>query len=518
MSSPLLARAAHPAARLCLVALILGCGDSSGPATPAGISAFAGTPQTGTVGAPVSTPPAVKIVDDGGNPVAGERVTFELFGGGGSITGAVATTDRSGVARVGSWTLGTTAGENRLRATSGTLPPVIFTATGQPGAAHDLLVTPMPLVVAGIGATRPLGVRVTDVHGNQHVAPPVQFTSLDAGVASVSAAGVVRGEAYGATTVTVTSGALSRQVGVSVIGHPILTEVARLPVSNAFGIAVSPLGAVYVTSGSHLARATLPSLSFALGPLVGQLPVAIAFDAAGARAYVANVDGRSVSVVDVATNTQTHVGALPEPVMSVAVAPDGRIYAGLGSGGVAVLDPPSGSSAFAPRATIRLDAGPALPPRGVGYVNGLAPHPTQPLLYASAPDGGAVFEIDLGAGTVRRVFDTGGKPQGIVVSADGSELYVANEGGPAEIWSLATGTRAATFPGAGGGFGIAVSPDGRQLYMTASRDGLLYVLDVAGRSVVHTLAPGGVPRRVAFSPEGGMAFIANGEGWVDVLR
>jgi hypothetical protein len=52
--------------------------------------------------------PAVWVADAYGNRVtrAGIPVTFTVRDGGGAVTGAVATTDAQGVARVGSWTLG----------------------------------------------------------------------------------------------------------------------------------------------------------------------------------------------------------------------------------------------------------------------------------------------------------------------------------------------------------------------------------------------------------------------------
>ena len=70
----------------------------------------------------------------GGTRCRGSRSTFAVASGGGSITGASQSTNASGIATVGSWTLGTTAGTNTLTATftgSGlTGNPVTFTATG----------------------------------------------------------------------------------------------------------------------------------------------------------------------------------------------------------------------------------------------------------------------------------------------------------------------------------------------------------------------------------------------------
>ena len=99
--------------------------------TPASISASAGGGETVRVGTAVATPPAVVIKNASGSPVSGVSVTFAVTAGGGSITGASATTNASGVAAVGSWTLGPTPGGNTLTATVQGLTAVTFTDTAR---------------------------------------------------------------------------------------------------------------------------------------------------------------------------------------------------------------------------------------------------------------------------------------------------------------------------------------------------------------------------------------------------
>lgn len=106
------------------------------PGRAAEITAHAGTGQTAATGTSVLIPPAVRVRDQYGNPVANVAVTFAVASGGGSVTGSDATTDANGIATVGSWTLGPTLGENTLNATaigSGIAGnPVTFTATATP--------------------------------------------------------------------------------------------------------------------------------------------------------------------------------------------------------------------------------------------------------------------------------------------------------------------------------------------------------------------------------------------------
>lgn len=99
------------------------------------MSAVAGNNQIGLVGYPVNVRPAVKITGSANTPVSGLTVTFALASGGGSVTGATQTTNSNGVAQVGSWTLGASAGTNTLTATASGAggSPITFADTGRTG-------------------------------------------------------------------------------------------------------------------------------------------------------------------------------------------------------------------------------------------------------------------------------------------------------------------------------------------------------------------------------------------------
>ena len=82
--------------------------------TPSSLTAAAGGSETARVGTSVTTPPAVTVRNAAGQGIAGIAVTFTVEAGGGTVSSGTATTDASGVARVGGWTLGSVAGENRV--------------------------------------------------------------------------------------------------------------------------------------------------------------------------------------------------------------------------------------------------------------------------------------------------------------------------------------------------------------------------------------------------------------------
>jgi adhesin/invasin len=137
-------------------------------AAPTRMSVYAGNNQTATVGTAVATAPSVRLRDQYGNYCANQAVTFAVTAGGGTITTAAATTDASGVASCGAWTLGTKVGANTLTATRTGLTTVTFTATGVLGPAAKMTLSAGAAQSAAVGtavAARP-SVLVTDVYDN----------------------------------------------------------------------------------------------------------------------------------------------------------------------------------------------------------------------------------------------------------------------------------------------------------------------------------------------------------------
>jgi hypothetical protein len=101
--------------------------------TPTQMQKISGDGETAVAGQAVPNPPAVQVQDANNNPVSGVAVTFALVSGRGAITESSAITDNNGIARLGSWRLGS-KGANVLQATaqgtgiSGS--PAVFTAVG----------------------------------------------------------------------------------------------------------------------------------------------------------------------------------------------------------------------------------------------------------------------------------------------------------------------------------------------------------------------------------------------------
>ena len=103
----------------------------------------AGDNQAAMAGTAVPTAPRVVVRDGGGAPLPGVTVVFAVTGGGGSLSGAAATTDATGTATLGGWTLGPAAEPNTLTATAQGIaaPPVSFRATGCTGGGAGYAMT-----------------------------------------------------------------------------------------------------------------------------------------------------------------------------------------------------------------------------------------------------------------------------------------------------------------------------------------------------------------------------------------
>lgn len=145
--------------------IVASAGGKTGQATltvvvvPTQLLIAAGNNQSATAGSTVATLPKVLVKDASNNPVSGVTVTFAVATGGGSITGGTQTTNASGEATVGSWTLGMTPGTNSLTAASNGLTSVTFTATA--GVALNVLpviAAAAPNVTVAFAAQDPAGI------------------------------------------------------------------------------------------------------------------------------------------------------------------------------------------------------------------------------------------------------------------------------------------------------------------------------------------------------------------------
>lgn len=217
------------------------------PGLAVAMAPVAGDGQAATVGQAVATAPSVRVTDYFGDPVAHVGVTFSATAGG-SVVGAEQTTDASGVATVGEWTLGTNAGIDTLLATSAGLEAVAFTAEATAGPATSLVVAFGDNQQASPGSpvVAPPAVIAVDSHGNGVVGITVTFAvtsgggSLTGPVQATADNGVAYLEAWtlgpsaGPNTLTATAEGLAGSPITFTATAAILAATATVEVRNNY--------------------------------------------------------------------------------------------------------------------------------------------------------------------------------------------------------------------------------------------------------------------------------------------
>ncbi len=130
------------------VTLLSACGAASEasttppppPATPSNYLAVSPMDQQATAGQPVPVKPSLRVQGANNAPFAGATVTFSVGSGGGTATGTTQVTNASGIATVGDWVLGNSAGPNTMHvAVQGVSGTMTFAAQGRPGPAAGLV-------------------------------------------------------------------------------------------------------------------------------------------------------------------------------------------------------------------------------------------------------------------------------------------------------------------------------------------------------------------------------------------
>ncbi len=165
------------------------------PGAPTRIVEASAVAQSGDVGQPVTTRPAVIARDVYGNAVPGVAVRFAVESGAGSIhpstavsgagaADATETTGADGTATLGKWTLGQRSGTQSVRASvEGIAPSVLFIANARPGSPASMTAA-SPLSQTGIAGREvaaPPAVRIADAFDNPIPGLTVDFTITDGG-------------------------------------------------------------------------------------------------------------------------------------------------------------------------------------------------------------------------------------------------------------------------------------------------------------------------------------------------
>jgi YVTN family beta-propeller protein len=231
---------------------------------------------------------------------------------------------------------------------------------------------------------------------------------------------------------------------------------------------------------------------------VGDAPLAVAVNPAGTRAYVVNGSGSgSVSVIDTATNTVIATIAVGKSPMGVAINPAGtRAYVtNQNSDSVSVIDTTTNSVI----ATIAVGAGPT----------GVAVNPAGTRAYVTNVDANTVSVIDTTTNTVLTTIATGGDPIGVAVNPAGTRTYIVKFlSGTVSVIDTTTNAVLTTIAVGTSPRGVAVTPDGTHAYVTNQNSGSVSVIDTTTNTVIATIASS-FPVGVAVNPAGTRAYVTN---------
>lgn len=276
------------------------------------------------------------------------------------------------------------------------------------------------------------------------------------------------------------------------------------------------------------------------------------------RAYVANDESSTVSVIDIATNSViATIPVAPHP-RSVTVSPDGkRLYVGqwadatgccnVRNGSVSVIDTttntvvatipvgkspysilitPDGGRAYVLNQydttisvistssnsiikTLTLDTNP-----GAGTLNS-----TGTRLYVSVGYSKGIYIIDTSSDTVIDTIPITLGAGSSAISPDNSRLYVTNGddfNSYLAVVDLINKTVITKIPMALGVYDVAINSDGSRVYVTnnnccdASKgNGTVTVVDTTSNTVITTIPVGPVPDGLAVTPDSKYVYIAN---------
>jgi len=484
---------------LALSLLIVGC-SSEPPTGPGGPAAVIVSPPAISLRQRGAAQLSARVVDARGTELPGEPLTFT------SENQDLVTVTPTGLVN----SMGP-AGSTIVTAASGSLHRSVTVTVSQTPSSLEIH---SPVVVLP-GASRQLAVIVLDATGHPILDAPVVYSS-NAPEISVSSEGLVTGLGQpGTFVVTVTVGELQRPLQIVVPTHPAGIVAATQPLSfSSWGIAVSPRGVVFITepaTGSPaLVRANLPSFAISPGPagMPGGSPLSVGFSSDGAFAYVPALSPGTLSIINTSLNEiVADVPGLPVNLYGVLVAADdSTVYVTADNDSMYVIDP----LARKVIASVDLKA----------VSNQLALHPTLPHVLASSFNAAKVIEIDEVTHQVLRTFAIGGHPQGLAVSPDGTEMYVADEDGRLVVWDLLANALKQEIPVPAGAFGLTLTPDAAQIYVAIAgwANGIVQVYDRHSLALVGTITTGGSPRRIAFDITGRTAVITDDASQVHFIN
>jgi YVTN family beta-propeller protein len=287
----------------------------------------------------------------------------------------------------------------------------------------------------------------------------------------------------------------------SVILAAAIAVVVAMPAASASAAQLAVVGERDSNQVSFVNAATNKLVG---GPVeAGEGPTSVAITPDGKYAYVTDVFGKSVSVIE--TGLRRNVATIEEvggSPFGVAITPDGR-YAYVtdsGTNEVTVISTQT-KKAVEP---IKVGNGPT----------GIAISPTGKFAYVADRADNQIQVIDTETMTITgEPIKVGEGPMGIEFTPGGTAYVVDDEG--KEVSAINTATRKVTPIALGAKSerprGITISPDGTEAFVVDPGAGLLSVIDTGTNKVTGEVEVKGEPEEVAFAANGKTVFVTESE-------
>ncbi|MGQ0735017.1 MAG: YncE family protein [Acidobacteriota bacterium] len=224
-------------------------------------------------------------------------------------------------------------------------------------------------------------------------------------------------------------------------------------------------------------------------------------DTLGGTLLVANRDGGTIVLVDVATGgEQARVPIGTVIPHEVAVSPDGRLavtgeYGPNDNPGrhVVVIDVAQG------RLAGRIDLGPKSRPHSLVFM------PDGRRVVVTLEQSDRIALVDVVDRRVLRAYSTGGREGHMVrLSPDAARAYVTSRGaeGTLSVISLDSEAPPVVIPAGAGAEGLAVAPDGREVWVVNRIAASIAIVDTRSLNVIDTVAVPPDARRAEISAAG----------------
>lgn len=233
--------------------------------TASALALVSGNNQTGAPGAALAAPLVVRLVDGGGNPIAGTSVSWVIGTGGGSVAPPSADTDGDGLASA-TLTLGPAPGAgNTVNAVVSGVGFVTFTATATGGggggsgpSAANSTVSADPSTIQALSGTATITVTVRDGNGAPVSGATVRLSASGSGNTRTQPSGQTGAD--GIATGSLTSAVPGTKVISATANGVEITQTATVVVTLAPATTLTIMDGNGQTADAGSAVATPPSV------------------------------------------------------------------------------------------------------------------------------------------------------------------------------------------------------------------------------------------------------------------